>query len=149
MNNNPLGDYLDELLTPTQSAVADWDSMLAEAVEPFQNTPDQAAEQVAEDATQADFSDTTVSDAVMAITTIEAGKEPLLAIKPECLNAHERYAELLNNLHLARQLPHSRLRDYVLAACQKTLTEGQSEYDHRQVLVPASATSTTQVAVYD
>ena len=137
MSNNPLGDYLDELLTPSQPAAADWDSMLAEAVEPFKETGGQPVEVV----TPATLPATEFSE-----TTIEAGKEPVLAVKPECLTAHERYAELLNNLQLAKVLPQSRLRDCVLASCQKTLAERHQKDSKWQTMAPGNA---VKVVVYE
>jgi hypothetical protein len=137
MSNNPLGDYLNDLLTPSQPAAADWDSMLAEAVEPFQETTGQVDSTVAL---------VTLAEPEMAETTIVAGREPVLAVKPECLNAHERYAELLNNLQLARVLPQSRLRDCVLASCNKTLLARQYKDSELPVV---TAGNRVKVAVYD
>ena len=104
MKPDPLSEYLCDLLTPAQPVQADWDSMLAEAVEPFQQ----------DEVAHYRFSE----------STLESGKELVTALKAEQLTAHERYCQLLNNLQLLRGLPFSRLRDSVLSSCEAIVNDG-------------------------
>lgn len=99
MTHNPLSDYLDELLTPAPAPEADWDSMLADAVEPFQQP----------------------QSWVFSTTTLESGKTLVVALEPTMLSRAQRCTQLHINLKLASRLPSSKLRDYVLHDCDLSL----------------------------
>jgi len=126
MADNPLSNYLDELLTPAASPEADWDSLLAEAVEPHRHSEDNSQPY--------EFSD----------STLEAGYEPVLALKQEHLNSHQSFSQLLLNLTLVRQLPSSRLRQCILTSCSQTL-----DHFHQSGLGLNSLSKTSQVICYD
>lgn len=104
MSPNPLGDYLDALLTQPANAAADWDNLLREAVEPHRQSSQESS-----------------SSFVFAASTILKGREPVICHALESLPCAGRLTHVLDTLSLARTLPESRLRQCLLNRCEGTL----------------------------
>lgn len=126
MQDNPLGHYLDALLTPPEPQTADWDTLLAQAVEPFveprhlQHGVDQAAPS--------------------SPSTLIVGNAPVLARSTIQLSRDEQFIQVLLNLRLAAQLPVSRLRACLLQYCGEVL---------HPALLPQGSANVTRVVSHE
>lgn len=108
-HDSPLDNYLDALLTPAPAVEADWDSLLSEAVEPFNKTKTES------------------QSLHLPVSTLESGREPVTTEQISALNHGDRFTTLLMSLRLVRQLPESRLRRYMLLSCQDMLALNNTE----------------------
>ena len=130
--NNPLDDYLDALLAPPEDSIADWDTLLQQAVEPFTDQPDEKKpDSQADIGLQAEITPSaaaTFSASTFSSSTLAPGREPVLCVAEQELPLAGRYSYFLNTLMLLKQLPASRLRLCVLQHCDQTLESLSSDH---------------------